>query len=524
MRDAGWPNNEHRSWPRITFQVAAVSSLFLLPCSSLAQQHSYPEPTLIRTSSRAPKPPYQHPGTWYEFVLKQFNPNDLDYGRWMEQRRRVFLDASVRNPYFQYGACVTVLLLIAAFLYGKQWTDHRRVLWITAEMMTDLYNHDAYSRRIAREAIHKYNDHIERCNRAIESAKYGLTIPNQESEADRLRSELQRVTEERDSIKRERDLAKDDLAQKEPIQADMSLRLDALAKKSAGHSITNDAESHQHRTGVGVRYLKGSIVLSETMDYLLLRRVLHCTFVTPDQLFQFMKLDYCASSRRACDNRLRRLQAHELLLRHEIPTISRGVVYSISPAGASELICRGEYYSGPMEASRTSNGHVQHALELNDIHLALKRTGELARWTPESDIRSRNELTNIGFVKDYDATVAVRIEGHECQFALEYERTPKARRRYVAIRKRIEAETEFEHFLYVLSNHELLSFLLREFGECRRAVYFGLRSDFLTETLSLRVRSNRSPLSTTFRSLLTGASSRPQRGVSNPAQAPLFVH
>src|SRR5271165_6746945 len=28
----------------------------------------------------------------------------------------------------------------------KQWIDHRRAMWITAEMMTDLYNHDAYSR------------------------------------------------------------------------------------------------------------------------------------------------------------------------------------------------------------------------------------------------------------------------------------------------------------------------------------------------------------------------------------------
>jgi hypothetical protein len=41
-----------------------------------------------------------------------------------------------------------------------------------------------------------------------------------------------------------------------------------------------------------MRYLKGSIVLSEAKDYPLLRRVLHCTFVTPDQLFQFQRLDY----------------------------------------------------------------------------------------------------------------------------------------------------------------------------------------------------------------------------------------
>lgn len=273
-----------------------------------------------------------------------------------------------------------------------------------------------------------------------------------------------------------------------------------------------------------MRYLKGSIVLSDTKDYSLLRRVLYCTFVTPEQLFQFMKLDYCVSSRRAFDNRLRRLQAHELLRRHEIPTMSRGVVYSISPAGASELISKGEYYSGPMEASRTSNGHVQHALELNDIHLTLKKAGELVRWTPESDIRSRNELTNIGFVKDYDATVSVRVDGREHQFALEYERTPKARRHYLAIRKRIEAETEFVHFLYLVSNRDLLSFLVQEFYECRRAMYFGLRSDFLSEALSLPVRSNRSPLSTTFCSLLTAGSLGAKSSRTKPAQTPLFTH
>ena len=241
MLAAGLPNsvalrhNNDRSCPRDIFRVAAVATLFLLSCNAFAEQHSAPQPQAIQASPPAVKPLYQRSETWYEFLLRQFNPDNLDYGKWMEQHRGVFLDASVRNPYFQYSACITILLLITVLLYGKKWTDHRRVLWITAEMMTDLYNHDAYSRQIAREAIQKYNDHIERCNRAIESAEYGLAIPGQESDADRLRTELQRVTEERDSYKRERDLAKDDLAQKERILADMSLRLDALAKKTDGH-------------------------------------------------------------------------------------------------------------------------------------------------------------------------------------------------------------------------------------------------------------------------------------------------
>ena len=239
MLVADWPNNQDRSSRCDSFRIGSVALLFVLACYCFADQHSSPQGPSIPASSPPTKTLYKHSETWYEFLLKQFNPNDLDYGSWVEQRRRVFLEASVRNRYFRYGASVTILLLITILLYGKQWADHRRILWITAEMMTDLYNHDAYSRRIAGDAIRKYNDHIERCNRAIEVAEYGLTLPNHETEADRLRTELQRVTEERDSVRRERDLAKDDLAQKERILADMSLRLDTLAKKSSGHRSAN---------------------------------------------------------------------------------------------------------------------------------------------------------------------------------------------------------------------------------------------------------------------------------------------
>jgi hypothetical protein len=239
MLVAGWPNNKDGDWRRHAVHLAALATLLCWSYNCFAQRPSGPQPRPIQASSPAAKPLYQRSDTWYEFLLKQFNPDDLDYGKWMEQHRRVFLDASLRNPYFQYSACITTLLLITVLLYGKKWTDHRRILWITAEMMTDLYNHDAHSRQIARQAIQKYNEHIERCNRAIESAEYGLAIPGQESDSDRLRSELQRVTEERDSYKRERDLAKDDLVQKERILADMSLRLDALAKKTDGHRNTS---------------------------------------------------------------------------------------------------------------------------------------------------------------------------------------------------------------------------------------------------------------------------------------------
>jgi hypothetical protein len=212
-------------------------------CPAFAQQHAQdnPPPSAVQAArhriSSAPQvsaPLYQRRDTWYEFLLKQFNPDDFDYGTWMEQRRQALLDASVRNPYFRYCAIVTLALVVLSLLYTKQQIDHRRSMWITAEMMTDLYNHDAYSRQFARDAIQKYNEHIERCNRAIEASEHGVAAEGMESDVERYRAELQSVTAERDAYKRERDLTKSDLAEKERMLADMSFRLDALAKKSNG--------------------------------------------------------------------------------------------------------------------------------------------------------------------------------------------------------------------------------------------------------------------------------------------------
>ena len=80
------------------------------------------------------------------------------------------------TPTFMYSLCTSLGLLLAAVVYTKVWIDHRRAMWITAEMMADIYNQDAYSRRIAQEAIEKYNTHIEHCNHAIEAAEHGEAV------------------------------------------------------------------------------------------------------------------------------------------------------------------------------------------------------------------------------------------------------------------------------------------------------------------------------------------------------------
>jgi hypothetical protein len=253
-----------------------------------------------------------------------------------------------------------------------------------------------------------------------------------------------------------------------------------------------------------MRYRKGSIALSTTRDYPMLRQVLESGFISHSQLFEFLKLDYCVSSRNAFNNRVLRLVKHGLLVRHEVPSAHDESVYSISPTGAQRLVSAGEYCLPRIDAgaSRSRCPAISHSLELNEIHLALKRSGSLVYWMAEPAIRSRSDLAN-GYWKYYDAVVTVRSAGRDYRFALEYERTPKAARHYVAIRERIEHESAITHFLYLAPSYDLLGFVADKMRGCSRAIYFGLFKDFLSQTMALSVRQNRSPVSTTLATVLS---------------------
>ena len=109
-------------------------------------------------------------------------------------------------------------------------------MWVTAEMMADLYNQDAYSRQAAQEAIDRYNQHIERCNRAVEAGESGPAVTAVSNEIEQLRTELMRVAEERDAAIRDRDVAREELRRKSEILANMSVRLDATTNKASAAS------------------------------------------------------------------------------------------------------------------------------------------------------------------------------------------------------------------------------------------------------------------------------------------------
>lgn len=190
-------------------------------------------------AARQDQPAREQPQTWYEFALSHLNPDRVNYGSLVEERRRAFLEATVKNRYFNYGLTATLLTLLLMAACAKLLIDTRRKDWVTAEMMTDLMNHDLRSREVAREAIQKYNDHIERCNRVVEAQESGHPLSGSGSHMEQLTAKLQETGEKLDAVTRERDKFKSDLDEKTRRVTELSLRLDGLSRKRNGDGAQN---------------------------------------------------------------------------------------------------------------------------------------------------------------------------------------------------------------------------------------------------------------------------------------------
>ncbi len=147
--------------------------------------------------------PKQHE-TWYEQALHSINPNNTDFGAIWEQRKRAILD-QMGNRYFQYSFAATAVVVILLTLLCILRVSHKRALDLAAQSIADVLRHDEYSRQIAREAIRRYNEHIESCNRAIETRQDGLStsISDAETELHRVRIEMADTREENKTLRNE---------------------------------------------------------------------------------------------------------------------------------------------------------------------------------------------------------------------------------------------------------------------------------------------------------------------------------
>jgi hypothetical protein len=145
-----------------------------------------------------------------------------------------------------------ILIITARSRRERQWPHPPIVVSRPRDekFTADAYNHDLYSRDVAAKAIRKYNDHIERCNRAIEVGQHGPVVEDSDLDHSSWRVKLEQVTEERNCYLRERDCAQKELDTNRRTLAELSQRLDKMSSKPGGNGKTSSSTELSQRVSL----------------------------------------------------------------------------------------------------------------------------------------------------------------------------------------------------------------------------------------------------------------------------------
>lgn len=199
------------------------------------RRHSPPSAPTLAPYSPSPRGLYQPSMTWYEFMLHQLNPHDRDYGAWYRERRESLVDASIRNQYFWYACWATMALIFVVAWLIKSLYDRRKEKRIMDEMMEEVKAHDAYSRRVAHEAILRYNNHIELCNRAIETQQSGQAAGIAAGlQGNQPHTNLDKVQGELEDLKRDNSRMAEEIEQRQAAIPEIAKRIEALTETTDG--------------------------------------------------------------------------------------------------------------------------------------------------------------------------------------------------------------------------------------------------------------------------------------------------
>ena len=179
------------------------------------------------------------PEPWYEKVLRRINPADFDYGAWLEERRRILLDATATNPYFWYSFVVSLILVVTMLFYAKHRSDFHKFTWMSAGWLSDFYNEMQHARDHSDAAIERYNRHIAHCNRAIEAEGDGTwksqQINEEITEWKQKYEELARLLDESTAERKKLAIT---LSERERTIADLSVRIEDLDQRIKGKPFT----------------------------------------------------------------------------------------------------------------------------------------------------------------------------------------------------------------------------------------------------------------------------------------------
>ena len=147
-----------------------------------------------------------------------------------EERRRAWLENAGANRYFWYSFGATLLVILSWFALAWMHNDRVRERWQLAEHAADALRYGEYCKRKAKEAIDRYNLHIETCNRVIEAGESGMATPETANLEDH-RREITRLAADNDSKDMQVKRLQEELDRKTQELTDISKRIEQAEQR-----------------------------------------------------------------------------------------------------------------------------------------------------------------------------------------------------------------------------------------------------------------------------------------------------
>jgi DNA repair exonuclease SbcCD ATPase subunit len=163
-------------------------------------------------------------------AVHALNPHNVNLGEAWEQRRRQWLENAGANPYFWFSFFVTVVVILSWFALAWLHNDRVRERWQLAEHAADALRYAEYCKHRAGEAIGRYNDHVEKCNRLIEAGESGLTTPETANLEDH-RREITRLAADNDSKDLQVKRLQEELDRKSQELTDIAKRIEQAEQR-----------------------------------------------------------------------------------------------------------------------------------------------------------------------------------------------------------------------------------------------------------------------------------------------------
>jgi hypothetical protein len=163
-------------------------------------------------------------------AVHALNPHDVNLGEIWERRRQQWLENAGANPYFWFSFSITAVVILSWFALAWVHSDRVRERWQLAEHAADALRYAEYCKRRASEAIGRYNEHVEKCNRLIESGESGLTTPETANLEDH-RREITRLAADNDSKDMQVKRLQEELDRKAQELTDISKRIEQAEQR-----------------------------------------------------------------------------------------------------------------------------------------------------------------------------------------------------------------------------------------------------------------------------------------------------